>query len=272
MKTEKDKRKKKLRFDEDSTTSNKMTKLKESNNSNNNKKSNKDKLVEMSSSSPTPSTSSSIPVSEGLALIPPTSQDLKNRKKSILKIENQNEATTTTTTTTNDENENEKVDNQSYQSDNYHMLNEFNDRINDLVDNESDTSALSYDDESILRNKLKNSNRPTLAIPTTCYDSMVDKNGRTIRKRSSLAGKRNIGLRPYYIVEVRALFSKLANIDTINQKFDAEVFIESKWIDRTLDATRDEYDPRKHWNPDLSVMNCMRDRKEEIEYMQYSIK
>jgi hypothetical protein len=271
MKTEKDKRKKKLRFDEDSTTSNKMTKLNESNNSNNSKKSNKDKLVEMSSSSPTPSTSSSVPVSEGLSLIPPTSQDLKNRKKSILKIENQNEATTTTTTT-NDENENEKVDNQSYQSDNYHMLNEFNDRINDLVDNESDTSALSYDDESILRNKLKNSNRPTLAIPTTCYDSMVDKNGRTIRKRSSLAGKRNIGLRPYYIVEVRALFSKLANIDTINQKFDAEVFIESKWIDRTLDATRDEYDPRKHWNPDLSVMNCMRDRKEEIEYMQYSIK
>ena len=47
-------------------------------------------------------------------------------------------------------------------------------------------------------------------------------------------------------VQVVVGFLRLGEIDTMNEKFQAEVFIEAKWVDNDQPIT--EYDPKVHWN------------------------
>ena len=47
-------------------------------------------------------------------------------------------------------------------------------------------------------------------------------------------------------VQVVVGFLRLGEIDTMNEKFHAEVFIEARWVDNNQPIT--EYDSKIHWN------------------------
>lgn len=78
-----------------------------------------------------------------------------------------------------------------------------------------------------------------------------------------------------YVVEIRAVFLKIGDIDTLNEKFYAEAFIEAKWIDPSLDYSSLsplKYNPVTHWNPKIYVVNSLGEMKQQVWYNQYSIK
>lgn len=64
-------------------------------------------------------------------------------------------------------------------------------------------------------------------------------------------------------------FVNIGVIDTMNEKFQAELIIQSKWeVYPDLEKNRDilnEYDPDRHWNPKLYIENAINVR-EEIDY------
>ena len=65
------------------------------------------------------------------------------------------------------------------------------------------------------------------------------------------------------LVVVIIEFISIGEVDTTNEKYDAEVKIISKWID---DEEIDEYDKKKHWYPQLFIVNAFYDVKEDIQY------
>lgn len=75
----------------------------------------------------------------------------------------------------------------------------------------------------------------------------------------------------HYLVETRMVILKIGDIDTLNEKFCAEAFIEAIWIDFNLDCGQ-KYDPDKDWNPKLHVLNCLGELKQQVWHSQYSIK
>ncbi|XP_064653059.1 uncharacterized protein LOC135503417 [Lineus longissimus] len=61
-------------------------------------------------------------------------------------------------------------------------------------------------------------------------------------------------------VEVRVAFIKVIDVDTLKQRFKADVFIQAKWEEPALKGfTQEELDksfqPEDYWNPDLFVPN-----------------
>jgi len=67
------------------------------------------------------------------------------------------------------------------------------------------------------------------------------------------------------LVEVSIHFLSIGEIDTMNEKFQAEILIESKW---NLDDLTD-YDPKLNWNTKLYVENALQDCKEQITYQHF---
>lgn len=65
------------------------------------------------------------------------------------------------------------------------------------------------------------------------------------------------------LIWVRIEFVTIGEVDTMNEKFQAEVKIRSKWYDQG-DFT--EYDKNKNWYPKLYIENALHDVKEEISY------
>lgn len=65
------------------------------------------------------------------------------------------------------------------------------------------------------------------------------------------------------LVWVRIEFITFGEVDTMNERYHAEVKIRSKWYD---DGEIDEYDSTRHWNPKLYIENAMPDVKEEFKY------
>ena len=66
-------------------------------------------------------------------------------------------------------------------------------------------------------------------------------------------------------VHIRVSFTKIYEIDTLNQRFHAEVLIESKWNDPNV--TSSNYDLKNlEWKPELYIENVINDAKEEITY------
>jgi hypothetical protein len=65
------------------------------------------------------------------------------------------------------------------------------------------------------------------------------------------------------IVQVVIEFTRIGEIDTMNEKYQAEVIIESKWRDK---HDIREYDPNFHWNPRLFIENAINEIKENITY------
>ena len=66
-------------------------------------------------------------------------------------------------------------------------------------------------------------------------------------------------------VEILFQFCRVGEIDTMNDKFQAEVYIESKWVDK-LDGK--EYDPEKSWNPQLYIENAIQTSKLKVTYKE----
>ena len=65
------------------------------------------------------------------------------------------------------------------------------------------------------------------------------------------------------IVHVSVEFIRLGEIATMNDKYNAEICIESKWIDK--DHIQN-YNPEQHWNPQLFIENTLIEPKEKIKY------
>ena len=66
-------------------------------------------------------------------------------------------------------------------------------------------------------------------------------------------------------VQVLIKFLRIGEIDTMNEKYQADLLIESKWIETD---NINEYDPKnwKHWNPKLFIENAFQEPKQEISY------
>lgn len=63
---------------------------------------------------------------------------------------------------------------------------------------------------------------------------------------------------------------KIGDIDTLNEKFMAEAFIEARWIDRELSPSV-KYNAETMWNPKLYIVNGLGELKQQIWFNQYSI-
>lgn len=66
-------------------------------------------------------------------------------------------------------------------------------------------------------------------------------------------------------VYIRIGISKIYDIDTINQRFHAEIIVESKWHDPNLKSLKDDV-KEFNWRPELYIDNALNDPKEEITY------
>lgn len=65
-------------------------------------------------------------------------------------------------------------------------------------------------------------------------------------------------------VEVVIEFYKLGEIDTLNEKYHAELYIEAKWVEP--DTVLEKYDPDIHWNPKLYIENAIEEKYIETKY------
>jgi hypothetical protein len=64
-------------------------------------------------------------------------------------------------------------------------------------------------------------------------------------------------------IQVYFEFIRIGEIDTMNEKYNAEICIESKWIEKDLIQN---YNPDQHWNPQLFIENTIQEPKEKIKY------
>ena len=58
-------------------------------------------------------------------------------------------------------------------------------------------------------------------------------------------------------------FVRIGEIDTMNEKYQAEIRIEARWYEREKIT---EYDRKKYWNPELYIENILQEQKEQIKY------
>jgi len=64
-------------------------------------------------------------------------------------------------------------------------------------------------------------------------------------------------------VEVRGVFLKIGEIDTLKEQYHADAFIQTKWKDPSLKLSDIEaFSPEKHWNPRVFIQNSVGDLKE----------
>jgi len=66
-------------------------------------------------------------------------------------------------------------------------------------------------------------------------------------------------------IQIKVDFTKIGEIDMMNDKFTCEVVIESKWYDNDR-SIQTKYDPSRHWNPKIYIQNILSDPKETTKY------
>ena len=71
-------------------------------------------------------------------------------------------------------------------------------------------------------------------------------------------------------VEVRASFIRIVDVDTINQRFYAEVYIQGKWSEPLLQGKSqeelDRIDFKKYWSPKLTLVNIEGDLDDDLTW------
>lgn len=82
-------------------------------------------------------------------------------------------------------------------------------------------------------------------------------------------------------VQIRIIFLRVGDIDTLNEKFFAEILVETKWEEASLVAefsssleTNIDYcseekeltNPNKYWNPKIYIENALNDPKQTVHY------
>ncbi|CAF1069948.1 unnamed protein product [Brachionus calyciflorus] len=66
-------------------------------------------------------------------------------------------------------------------------------------------------------------------------------------------------------VYIRVSFTKIHEIDTLNQRFHAELLIESKWFDQSVKTINHDLKSLE-WKPEIYIENALNEPKEEITY------
>lgn len=66
-------------------------------------------------------------------------------------------------------------------------------------------------------------------------------------------------------INVAIEFLRIGEIDTLTEKYHAEIIIYANWIDNDT-IIANQYDHELHWNPKLYVENLLVDQKENIKY------
>ncbi len=64
-------------------------------------------------------------------------------------------------------------------------------------------------------------------------------------------------------VNMQVVFVKIGEIDTMNEKYAADVIVESRWIDTSI---HENYDPNNDWNPQIYIENALQLSYENIKY------
>ncbi|XP_033756062.1 uncharacterized protein LOC117338818 isoform X2 [Pecten maximus] len=84
----------------------------------------------------------------------------------------------------------------------------------------------------------------------------VQKSGSCMSIASSNKAVLDIRREEKVTVELKLAFMKVTDIDTVNQQFGADIFIQAKWEEPLLDKTHvKEFDPMVMWTPKLIIMN-----------------
>ncbi|XP_060066537.1 gamma-aminobutyric acid receptor subunit beta-3-like [Ylistrum balloti] len=84
----------------------------------------------------------------------------------------------------------------------------------------------------------------------------VQKSGSCMSTASSTRALMDIRREERVTVELKVAFMKITDIDTVNQQFEADIFIQAKWEEPLLDKTLvKEFDPTVMWTPKLLIMN-----------------
>jgi hypothetical protein len=65
------------------------------------------------------------------------------------------------------------------------------------------------------------------------------------------------------LVKVYIEFNRIGEIDTLEEKYKAEITVEAKWLH---EGFIDEYDSKKYWNPKLSIENLAESTREQVSY------
>jgi hypothetical protein len=132
---------------------------------------------------------------------------------------------------------------------------------------------------SLLRSKLKSSShkvnlekqiKPFIDNERMYFENLAAiKSGQTENLATSVRAKHQQNVSQFYVVEIRAVFLKVENIDS--GKFRAEAFIEARWVDFELEPSQ-AYDSNLHWNPKLYILNGLGETKQEVWYNQLPLK
>ena len=64
-------------------------------------------------------------------------------------------------------------------------------------------------------------------------------------------------------VNIMVQFRRIGEIDTMNEKYQAEIGIEARWISSEYIT---DYDVKTHWNPMLYIENILTESKQTIDY------
>jgi hypothetical protein len=71
---------------------------------------------------------------------------------------------------------------------------------------------------------------------------------------------------PTVVIITKIEFVRIGEIDTMNDKFNAEICIESKWIEEDNNIDIYNFNPENYWNPGLFIENILADPKEKTNY------
>jgi hypothetical protein len=88
----------------------------------------------------------------------------------------------------------------------------------------------------------------------------------TNRRRSFISFRAAEENPEFRYVQLLVEITKIGEIDTLNERYQAEFYIEAKWVEKHAAADMVEYDPRVHWNPKIYVENTHQDPKETVRY------
>jgi len=68
-------------------------------------------------------------------------------------------------------------------------------------------------------------------------------------------------------VEIYAIFHRISEIDNVKEQFKANIFMEAKWIDDSIDDSKEsKFDVKKYWTPSIYIENSIGKIKQDIKY------
>nr|CAH8832819.1 unnamed protein product [Trichobilharzia regenti] len=128
---------------------------------------------------------------------------------------------------------------------------------------ETSDSTIKHDQMKSLHKQVKKQGQYT-AITTTTDISVpiVDKEALAFRRNERLSKRKE-----RVSVQIRVVFLKIGEIDTLKEIYHADAFIQAKWREPRLDGKTDEclrkIDLQRCWNPLILIDNILSESKEQ---------